>query len=93
VGANAVNGVINIITKSAKDTQGLYAEAGGGSQPQDFTGVRYGGSLNPIRRFESTASISTEARRCWPTVTRDQIPGARVEEAFAWIRNLLYTIG
>jgi iron complex outermembrane recepter protein len=44
-GANAVNGVINIITKSAKDTQGVYAEAGGGSQPQDFTGVRYGGSL------------------------------------------------
>jgi iron complex outermembrane receptor protein len=45
-GANAVNGVINIITKSAKDTQGVYAEAGGGSQPQDFTGVRYGGSLD-----------------------------------------------
>jgi iron complex outermembrane receptor protein len=44
-GANAVNGVINIITKSAKDTQGVYAEAGGGSQPQDFTGVRYGGLL------------------------------------------------
>jgi iron complex outermembrane recepter protein len=44
-GANAVNGVINIITKSAKDTQGVYAEAGGGSQPQDFTGLRYGGSL------------------------------------------------
>ena len=32
-GANAVNGVINIITKSAKDTQGSYAEAGGGSTP------------------------------------------------------------
>jgi iron complex outermembrane receptor protein len=45
-GANAVNGVINIITKSAKDTQGVYVEAGGGSQPQDFTGVRYGASLN-----------------------------------------------
>jgi iron complex outermembrane recepter protein len=44
-GANAVNGVINIITKSAKDTQGMYAEAGGGSQPQDFTGLRYGGML------------------------------------------------
>jgi iron complex outermembrane receptor protein len=44
-GANAVNGVINIITKSAKDTQGVYAEAGGGSQPQDLTGLRYGGSL------------------------------------------------
>src|SRR5882672_10633852 len=29
-GANAVNGVINIITKNAKDTQGFFAEAGGG---------------------------------------------------------------
>ncbi len=44
-GADAVNGVINITTKSAKDTQGLYMEAGGGSELQDFTGVRYGGTL------------------------------------------------
>lgn len=44
-GANAVNGVINITTKSAQDTQGLYLEAGGGNQLQDFTGVRYGGML------------------------------------------------
>ncbi len=42
-GANAVNGVINIITKSAKDTQGIYVEGGGGTELQDFTGVRYGG--------------------------------------------------
>jgi iron complex outermembrane receptor protein len=46
-GANAVNGVINVITKSAKDTQGLYAEAGGGSTLQDFVGVRYGLTLAP----------------------------------------------
>ncbi len=45
-GANAVNGVINIITKSAKDTEGWYADLGGGSQPQDFAGVRYGTALN-----------------------------------------------
>ena len=44
-GANAVNGVINITSKSAADTQGLYLEAGGGSELQDFTGVRYGGTL------------------------------------------------
>jgi iron complex outermembrane receptor protein len=31
-GANAVNGVINIITKSAKDTQGGVVSAGAGSQ-------------------------------------------------------------
>jgi iron complex outermembrane recepter protein len=44
-GANAVNGVINTTSKSAKDTQGLYVEAGGGTWLQDFTGVRYGGML------------------------------------------------
>jgi len=46
-GANAVNGVINITTKSAKDTQGLYLDAGGGMDPHGFAGVRYGGSLAP----------------------------------------------
>jgi iron complex outermembrane receptor protein len=46
-GANAVNGVINITTKSAKDTQGLFAEAGGGTQLEDFAAIRYGGVLAP----------------------------------------------
>ncbi|HEY1791614.1 MAG TPA: TonB-dependent receptor [Opitutaceae bacterium] len=45
-GANAVNGVINITSKSAKDTQGLYVEAGGGSEPEYFDAVRYGGTLS-----------------------------------------------
>lgn len=44
-GANAVNGVINIVTKSAKETQGLYVEGGGGSELRDFGGARYGGTL------------------------------------------------
>lgn len=44
-GANAVNGVINIITRAAADTHGLYAEAGGGNQLDEFGGARYGGSL------------------------------------------------
>lgn len=46
-GANAVNGVINVITKNAKDTQGIYMESGGGSMLEDFVGVRYGGTLAP----------------------------------------------
>src|SRR5260370_23987978 len=44
-GANAVNGVINITTKSARDTQGLYVEGGGGTRLQGFTGGRLGGAL------------------------------------------------
>lgn len=45
-GANAVNGVINIITKSARDTQGGLIEAGGGTEERGFSTVRYGGKLN-----------------------------------------------
>ena len=45
-GANAVNGIINIVTKSAKDTQGLLVTAGGGTYERDFGGVRYGWKLD-----------------------------------------------
>ncbi len=42
-GPNAVNGVINIITKPAKDTRGAYVSAGGGNKEQGFANFRYGG--------------------------------------------------
>ena len=42
-GPNAVNGVINIITKDAKDTQGMQVSAGGGNVEQGFASFRYGG--------------------------------------------------
>ena len=44
-GANAVNGVINIITKSARETQGLLVTVDGGTEDQPATTVRYGGKL------------------------------------------------
>jgi iron complex outermembrane receptor protein len=50
-GANAVNGVINITTRSAKDTQGFYLEGGGGSTLRDFIAMRYGGKLTPKSFF------------------------------------------
>jgi iron complex outermembrane recepter protein len=43
-GSNAVNGVINIITKNAKDTRGTYASTSGGNIAQNESGVRYGGA-------------------------------------------------
>ena len=43
-GPNAVNGVINIITKSSKETQGLLVSSGGGNEEQGFFNARYGGS-------------------------------------------------
>lgn len=44
-GANAVNGVINIITKDSSKTQGVSLNAGGGTQEQDFGSFRYGTKL------------------------------------------------
>ena len=44
-GANAVNGVINIITRKAADTQGAYADASAGNLESRLA-VRYGGKLS-----------------------------------------------
>jgi iron complex outermembrane recepter protein len=43
-GPNAVNGVINIITKRATETQGTLVSLGGGNVDQGFLNARYGGS-------------------------------------------------
>jgi iron complex outermembrane receptor protein len=44
-GANAVNGIINIITKSAIETQGTLVAAGGGAVEGSSAAIRHGGSL------------------------------------------------
>ncbi len=68
-GVNAVNGVINIITKKAVDTQGILLTAGGGSFERAFVGARYGGMINedtPFRIYakgfkrNNTSTVSSE---------------------------------
>jgi iron complex outermembrane receptor protein len=44
-GANAFNGVINIITKTSTATQGGLVSVGGGTEEHGFAGVRYGGGI------------------------------------------------
>jgi iron complex outermembrane receptor protein len=44
-GANAVNGVINIITKKAGDTQGTLVTAGTGTEEKGLSSLRHGGKL------------------------------------------------
>lgn len=44
-GANAVNGVINVITKSARETQGGLVLGGAGTELKGLGGFRYGGQL------------------------------------------------
>ncbi|HEY0039682.1 MAG TPA: TonB-dependent receptor plug domain-containing protein, partial [Flavisolibacter sp.] len=51
-GANAVNGIINIVTKNAKGSQGLYASVGGGTFLRDMAAVRYGGKIGDKTHFK-----------------------------------------
>lgn len=46
-GANAVNGVINVTTRGAQQTQGLFLQADAGSELRAMGGMRYGGELTP----------------------------------------------
>jgi iron complex outermembrane receptor protein len=44
-GANAVNGVINVVSKNTANTQGLLLSSGVGSEERGFGGIRYGGKI------------------------------------------------
>ena len=47
-GANAMNGVINIITRSAADTQGGYVQVAAGTYDAGQGAVRYGGTIGGV---------------------------------------------
>jgi iron complex outermembrane recepter protein len=50
-GANAVNGVISIITKDARDTQGSLIAGGGGSEERFFGTFRHGGTAGTATHY------------------------------------------
>ncbi len=76
-GANAVNGVINIITKHPKDTQKTMIVAGGGTEERAFGGARLGGKADDwyyrtyVRYFNRDESYSARSQ------TRDGWDGAQ----------------
>jgi len=54
-GVNAVNGVINVITRSAAQTQGGLVAAGGGNR-EDRASLRYGGTFGDAVKFRVYAT-------------------------------------
>src|SRR5687767_3495680 len=60
-GANAVNGVINIITKSAAETQGGLIVAGSGSQERGQAGIRYGAKIGDEAHYRLYGKYFTRA--------------------------------
>jgi iron complex outermembrane receptor protein len=60
-GPNAVNGVINILTKPAKATQGGSVTAEAGSETESGASVRYGSELGAHTQYRVSGSSSTFA--------------------------------
>lgn len=77
-GANAVNGVINIITKNAIDTNGLFVEGGGGKEENGFASLRYGAQLGEDtdarayfkwnNRDDNSAPLSGDSGDAWQSL-------------------------
>ncbi len=65
-GANAVNGVINIITKKTKDTQGGLVTLTAGNQERTIAGVRYGDTLGDHASYRIYGQSSQRAGQVTP---------------------------
>jgi iron complex outermembrane receptor protein len=83
-GSNAVNGVINIITRSTGDTQGFLATVGGGNLERG-AGIRYGGTIGDHGHYrvygkgmESDHTERTDGSAVNDTFTRAQV-GFRID--------------
>lgn len=68
-GSNAVNGIINIVTKSAKETRGGLVQAGGGTEERLFGSARYGGKIGSnlyyrffVKYFDRGSYVDQENR-------------------------------
>jgi iron complex outermembrane recepter protein len=60
-GANAMNGVINIITKPASETQGVLVSAGTGSNLRSLAEARYGGRVGKSTEYRVFGKYHEEA--------------------------------
>jgi iron complex outermembrane recepter protein len=80
-GANAVNGVINIITKKASQTHGGMIVAGAGNLQQGFGTVQYGSRVGHNTDYEFSANIPI--RPTWPDSPVTMVPtnGTYFEQA------------
>lgn len=78
-GANAVNGVLNVVTKNARETQGLYVSGAGGTRIQDLGAARYGGRLGE-RTFYRVYGQRLDER------ASETITGASADDAW-WLEQ------
>jgi outer membrane cobalamin receptor len=80
-GANAVNGVVNIVSKSARDTQGGLVYGSGGDPHFTMDGARYGGMLGSNTYYRVFGSYQLNNQLDSPQGS----PGREGKAAFASI--------
>jgi iron complex outermembrane receptor protein len=89
-GANAVNGIINVITKSAIDTQGNYLKLGAGSFHKGFGTYRYGG-INDDNNFAYRVTFNGKRNGHFNTTTngnnKDDWKQLRLSTRIDWQPN------
>lgn len=92
-GANAVNGVVNIITRSARDTRGGYASVAGGNEDRGIAEFRYGAAFagGPAWRAYGKFAARDAQRTANGASSHDAIQrgqaGVRVDGGSASSRN------
>lgn len=85
-GANAVNGVINVVTRTAKDTHGTFVEGGGGNLERSYAGFRQGGSIS--ENADLRISGQWDERSDFESATQhDSWRRARVGARLDWSAN------
>ncbi len=84
-GANAVNGVVNVTTRSAMDTQGLLASAAAGTLDSDLR-LRYGGRIgdNAAFRVYGTGVVRGDLKRANGASARNGWDSAQAGFRFDW---------
>src|SRR5205823_6377116 len=86
-GANAVNGVINITTRSARDTQGSSWRVAAARSCAVSAARATAANWPPIFITVFMANILTATARCFPTATTRPTIGTWGRAVFAWIGN------
>ena len=78
-GANAVNGVINIITKDAAETQGGLVSGAAGTTEQPDVSARYGGAIGAgvCALTPALPPFILNGRRPFDCRSRSQVPAVR----------------
>ncbi len=76
-GTNAMNGVINIITRNSRHTQGHYADFGAGNEQKKFADYRYGGTTENDLHYRYWLTY-------WDRDKTDQVGGGESLDGHEW---------